>query len=147
MIETSYMLYYDDYIKTIAFGRKEFETETELIDLFESYICQHYKYSIERDQTPPNNYGFTRYIYKITFEDSNAIIYVENFSDACDYEDKCYTTVQLIRTQKGSDIYRQAYTNSMRKSIEHYIQFLEPEFSIGGIMQQIEYFGNTIVNN
>jgi hypothetical protein len=134
-------LSYDDFIKSIAFGKKTFESEVDLIDCLEKYIYRHYQYSIERESTPPNNYGFCRYIYKVTFENSNAIIYVENFSDACDYEDKSYTNVQLIRTQKTSDIYRQANTNSMRKSIEYYIDYFEPEFMIGGVMKQIEYFG------
>jgi hypothetical protein len=139
-------LHYDEFIKSVAFGKREFETEIELIDLFESYICRYYKYVTELN----DNYydgGYTRYIYKVTFEGSNAIIYIENFSDACDYEDKCYTNVQLIRTQKTSNIYRQAFCNSLRKSIEHYIDYFEPEFMIEGVMKHIEYFGKPIVMN
>jgi len=145
MIDISYKLEFDDFIRSISFGAKEFATEDEVIDYFETYIQGHYTYSIEREDTPPTH-GPCRYIFQVSFSDSDMIAYVEKFDDACDYEDKSYTTVQLIRTQKTSHIYKLAFTNSLRKNIEHYLELVDVSFLINGHLQQLEYFGRVNVS-
>jgi len=133
-------VYYDDFVKSVSNGLREFGTEDDLIDCFEKYVSQVYRYEVENQDTPPDN-GM-RYVYKVCYEDNpSVIIYVENPADAMEYEDKPYTNVQFIRTSKHSEIYRLAKTNSTRSAIEHYLSFVELKFKIGGELKSIEYFG------
>jgi len=132
-------LYYDDFVKSVSNGEREFETEEELIDCFEDYVSRVYRWEVSYPDTPPA--CSIRYVYKVSYEDQPLlVIYVESQTDAMEYEDQDYTTVQFVRTCKHTDIYRQANTNSTRKAIEHYLGFVDLKFKIGGELRPLEYF-------
>jgi hypothetical protein len=131
--------YYDDFVKSVSNGRREFDTEEELIDCFEDYVLKVYQYEMDNEDPPPRD---IRYVYKVSYDNNPLLlIYVENPADAMEYEDQDYTTVQLIRTTKTSNIYRLAKMNSVRSAIEHFLSFMDLCFKIGGVLKAIEYFG------
>jgi len=131
--------YYDDFVKSVSNGLKEFQTEEEVIDCFEDYVSRWYRYEVSN---PNNSRNGIHYVYRVTYEnDPLVVIYVENQADAMDYEDQDYSVVQLVRTCKHSDIYRQANTNSTRSAIEHFLNYVDLKFMIGGELKRLEYFG------
>jgi hypothetical protein len=132
--------YYDDFVKSISNGEREFQTEEEVIDCFEDYVSRWYKYEVSNPNYSPRNE--IRYVYKVSYENNPlVIIYVESQTDAMEYENEAYSMVEFIRTCNHSDIYRQANTNSTRSAIENFLNCVDLRFKIGGELKTLEYFG------
>jgi len=131
-------MYYDDFLKSIAFGRKEFETEEDLIDCFEEYIKSQYEWEVNNQFSEPTN---VRYIYRACEE--GFILYYEKMYDAMRCVDRELRT-DFISVDKNSQEYRIANTNSTRHGIECYLKFVDLKFMIGGELKPIEYFSEAI---
>ena len=128
---------YWDFIKSISDGKREFDTEEDLIECFENYVKEVYQYHLEY---PDIGYApILRYVFKVYLIE-DAVIYFEHITDAM----RCASRqmkIEFLATTKDTDIFRLGFTNSVRKDIEGYLTITDVLFKIGGELREIYYFG------
>ena len=133
-------LFCDDFLKSLAFGRKEFETEEELIDCFEEYVKEFYEWELNSPTIVPVS-ETKRYIYRTCEE--GITLYYEKLYDAIRLADRNLRT-EFIAVPKNSQEFRIAHTNSTRRDIECMLRVIDLKFMIGGELRAIEYFGEPL---